>query len=884
MTTRRAASKAATITSEGSTTSADSRRSSLADSTLVVGGDDIDSSRPAKRARRTSVATENRPVTRRQKARSQEPTRSPEKSSPDSLAPELPTIEEPDDRDDHNERSVMNGAGAGDQDGFASEADQKLSPLPKRRGRKPKPKTVTASVSRVQELTRPWEQEIGTDHEGSNAPSRANSRAPDRVAKPRMPGRRRAPHADSSIEADLRRQLHLRLAYRSVAKALKPLLAELSQRDIDALEDDEEAHQQGEEYTAVMAELNARLQSRLATLEVERRIKTDFRVKWHETQKDELRRRFSDIIEVLKDDYHTKAEKSLLELFREIEREIDADATEDEDSIVGPQHGRTSNANPTGRLDHKFDSRSRFFLTTQRLGDERQKQIAMQNLQRDFIVAEDHDETAEELEAPYENEYPSGFGLASFVRREHATNLLNMKALVLAAEAVKDGQYPEEQIHPVLPNEEAMGLQVLADLVGSQPPIVLPTRTQSRIQTPPPVVVKLEPDDVNCTGIELRGGDGDVVDLTTPQRNRRESSQDIFSALEQNLNLAYLSPQKTVKLEEDYTSHTTVSPTKQEYQQRQSEQSPIPSPKNRTAAVNAQAGSQMPGLQIPGLQSVKQLQKPRQQNMIGSEVPTRATEASQTSQNGNAANSGENMPTSPGHGSQPDTRPAQPSAAGTTRPEPRPLPVLTDARHSPGPTAPTSRWDYLYEQSRGGSRNDVGTIERLSLPAKSASDRRLSESAHSSANQHGDVNQATMPTHRRNMSIPAKVSSPIPFLRRSQNLLLQAQIARARGVYHRSETTLRQEAGKEDNFGTRTQHLALALLLHCPSIAGCLLSLTLLSPDHPPEPHTNINHFTLQAHHTTQSIHNLKLHILGLIKDPRHQILGNNINNNRRPL
>lgn len=555
MATRRAASKAATNSSEGSTTSVDSRRSSLADSTHVVGGDDIDSSRPAKRARRTSITTENRPVTRRHKTLSQEPIGSPAKSFRNSLAPELPIIEEPENDDDQIEQSAMNGDVDADQDGFASEAGEKLSPLPKRRGRKPKSKTVTASISRLQELTAPWDHENGTDHEGSNAPSRATSRAPsrapDRVAK-RMPGRRRAPHADSNIEADLRRQLQLRLAYRSVAKALKPLLAELSQRGIDALEDDEEAHQQGEEYTAVMAELDTRLQSRLAILENERRIKTDFREEWLELQKDELERRFHDRVEVLKDDYHTKAENCLLELHREFERAIDDDATEDEDGVVGPQYGKTSNANPTGRLDHRFDSRSRFFLVTEKLGKERQRQIALQNLQRDFIVDEDHDESAEELDAPGEKEYPPGFGLAPTGRREYATSVLNMKALARATEAVENGEQPEEQIHPVIPNGKATGLQVLADLLTSQAPLVLPARELPRMQTPP-VVVKQEPEPSENTGTAPKGEGGDVIDLTTPQQKRRESGgEDIFSALEQNLNLYPSSPQKTTKLESKF--------------------------------------------------------------------------------------------------------------------------------------------------------------------------------------------------------------------------------------------------------------------------------------------------------------------------------------------
>jgi hypothetical protein len=41
----------------------------------------------------------------------------------------------------------------------------------------------------------------------------------------RLPGRRRAPHTNPKVEAALRRQLHLRMAYRAVAKSLKPILA-----------------------------------------------------------------------------------------------------------------------------------------------------------------------------------------------------------------------------------------------------------------------------------------------------------------------------------------------------------------------------------------------------------------------------------------------------------------------------------------------------------------------------------------------------------------------------------------------------------------------------------------------------------------------------------
>jgi hypothetical protein len=79
----------------------------------------------------------------------------------------------------------------------------------------------------------------------------------------RLPGRRRAPNANPSIEADLRRQLTLKMSYRSVVKALKPVLAELTRRSIEQLENDDDAHRKCEEYDRVMDQLNVYLKRRV---------------------------------------------------------------------------------------------------------------------------------------------------------------------------------------------------------------------------------------------------------------------------------------------------------------------------------------------------------------------------------------------------------------------------------------------------------------------------------------------------------------------------------------------------------------------------------------------------------------------------------------------
>lgn len=79
----------------------------------------------------------------------------------------------------------------------------------------------------------------------------------------KMPGRRRAPHPNPKVEAALRRQLHLRMAYRAIAKQLKPLLAELSKRTVNQLELESDAHEMAREYEQVQLALDSQLEQRL---------------------------------------------------------------------------------------------------------------------------------------------------------------------------------------------------------------------------------------------------------------------------------------------------------------------------------------------------------------------------------------------------------------------------------------------------------------------------------------------------------------------------------------------------------------------------------------------------------------------------------------------
>lgn len=98
----------------------------------------------------------------------------------------------------------------------------------------------------------------------------------------RLPGRRRAPHTNPKVEAALRRQLHLRMAYRAVAKTLKPILAELAKRSLSNIHKDPEAHTTFSEYPVIKNTLNEHFEERLA---------------WIRKQKDLNQQRLDDILE-----------------------------------------------------------------------------------------------------------------------------------------------------------------------------------------------------------------------------------------------------------------------------------------------------------------------------------------------------------------------------------------------------------------------------------------------------------------------------------------------------------------------------------------------------------------------------------------------------------
>lgn len=82
------------------------------------------------------------------------------------------------------------------------------------------------------------------------------------------------------------------MGYRAVAKALKPILAELAKRTVEELDNNPEAHKRTEEYNVVMRELDQRLQSRLEILENEKKLLEEYAERWRDANEEILKEQF----------------------------------------------------------------------------------------------------------------------------------------------------------------------------------------------------------------------------------------------------------------------------------------------------------------------------------------------------------------------------------------------------------------------------------------------------------------------------------------------------------------------------------------------------------------------------------------------------------------
>jgi hypothetical protein len=234
---------------------------SSANGTVTIGGPDIDSDRPAKRSRRSEPTS---PVAGNSSASSQDTIQdSPQKSNDSPENAEQQEEQEVETRELLENERTDAVVGSHEREPEVDRLGElRVAIAPKRRGRRPKRFRAETPAESTFGTPVP-----GTPSNGNDGGTGVNTDQEQSKVVRRLPGRRRAPNPNMSIEADLRRQLTLKTSYRSVAKALKPILDEIAKRSIIQLEDDAEAYTQCPEYEQVSAELEQRLQKRLAEVE-----------------------------------------------------------------------------------------------------------------------------------------------------------------------------------------------------------------------------------------------------------------------------------------------------------------------------------------------------------------------------------------------------------------------------------------------------------------------------------------------------------------------------------------------------------------------------------------------------------------------------------------
>ncbi|KAL1391895.1 hypothetical protein HDK64DRAFT_65079 [Phyllosticta capitalensis] len=335
------------------------------------------------------------------------------------------------------------------------------------------------------------------DHASEDA--QAESERPAKQPK-RLPGRRRAPNSNPSIEADLRRQLQLKTAYRAVVKVLKPILAELADRSINDVEDEPTAHEESLHFECVQADLDRRLADRVAYLDRKRDIEKTYVETSIGKDFDVVRTEFQNVFFNLQDDYLLRCQHRALSIARAVAvEEQEGYGSEDEDGIVPRRRGMQYKWRPTGFLDPQSDSRSRFFLETEKLWDIDQIRKKLAQERAGFLQA--HQEEFEDEAALNSRE---GFATYDADQRENALAIFNAATLAHAAQAVEQ---PELfQMPEPLPNKEASGLMMLADAIenlGSLPPVTTEVKpTESGRNTP---VVEQVPPRATATPVSSRG-------------------------------------------------------------------------------------------------------------------------------------------------------------------------------------------------------------------------------------------------------------------------------------------------------------------------------------------------------------------------------------------
>ncbi|KAF2688641.1 hypothetical protein K458DRAFT_440215 [Lentithecium fluviatile CBS 122367] len=487
MTTRRAAKTASNHTSSGapSVASSSSRRSSLNDAAQFEDAhSEIEDERPAKRARLSTDSGSSRHSTgsfadQNTVNGTQTPELQKDASRPVSNGSKASSRK----RRASDDSTQSSRTVSARTNGVLARTQSDISEQQPRRKKRRTTQTPAEAADQPPELTdastapNTPEPEHGNGVDSSQSLRHVLSTNGDAPAKQgrRLPGRRRAPHPDINVETDLRRQLNLKMNYRSLAKLQKNILEELSSRATKSLQNDPDYYKQCPEYEPLMAALDQHKDSRLSQLEALRTEKLDqlerVRVATERIEKLKYIQRFKDLQEDL-----------LLQCFyrmKQVEREMkgaQGAATDDEDNVIAPTHTLDFPiVVADDRLGSKFASRSRAYVEAERVLDEDILRKRFDQQRKAFVANdEDADDSIEDISG--------GFAAFAGPERTEALAHWNIMSLVDAAADVESTPV-QPQPPKIISNEHADALSLLASISADRAPLLL--KQQDETMAPP---------------------------------------------------------------------------------------------------------------------------------------------------------------------------------------------------------------------------------------------------------------------------------------------------------------------------------------------------------------------------------------------------------------
>lgn len=463
MTTRRGAK---TASAGPSSASSGSRRSSLNDDAqFQEAASDFELERPAKRSRTSTESQmsngslDNKPMNGMQRP-------DPQKAASDATTTVPKTA--------GKKRRASDGSTESSKtinprpNGVLTRTQSEVSEQQPRRKKRKTTLAPTESADQPPELTdastAPNSPEQLPDVDGSQSLQNVLPTNGDAPAKPgrRLPGRRRQPHSDINIEVDLRRQLTLKMNYRSLAKVQKTLLEELSKRTVENLEKDENYHTQCPEYEPLMAELKQRRDGRIDQIDAVRtyRMEQLQRVRQAEEriQKEQYINRFRD----LQDDFLLQCYYRMKQIEREMKGD-EADATDDEENILPPTYTDEPHHADEDRIGSKFASRSRAYVEADKELEDDTRRKLFDRARAKFVADdEDADDSIEEA--------TGGFARFAGPDRDEAIAHYNLTSMADAAIELERTPTPTPRVEVpklhVIPNAQATDLMMLAELSG----------------------------------------------------------------------------------------------------------------------------------------------------------------------------------------------------------------------------------------------------------------------------------------------------------------------------------------------------------------------------------------------------------------------------------